>query len=158
MDQVSKLRNSAILAGLAAVALAAVAWRRLPAVHPAPARTLLNWKHSGAPASPVATASFAFGDLGALDNDTPETSAIPSPVPATTPAIDAERVKLERQPERCCHRPQSASRSSHPARSSATPISSRAENFHWASPSAQSSDVFFAELRRRPSLQARPQP
>jgi mono/diheme cytochrome c family protein len=79
-----------IVAG--AGSLVAAAYWQLTTIDPAPSRSLENWRvtHANNAAGDdvnAGAALFAFGDFGALDLDTLETSAVPWPVLATALAL-----------------------------------------------------------------------
>lgn len=73
----------ALVLGLAA---AIAAWQ-LTSTRPAPSRALVAWIDANPGRAPSGAALFAFGDLGALDLDTLETSAVPWAVLAAAMAI-----------------------------------------------------------------------
>ena len=74
-----------VLAALAAVA--GLAWHDLSTVRPARSSRLLAWEGGAALAQERGAALFSYGDFGAIDLDTLETSALPWPVLAASLAL-----------------------------------------------------------------------
>ena len=72
---------------VALAVLAGMAWRDLSAVQPARSTRLLAWEAGSAPAQEHGAALFSYGDFGAIDLDTLETSALPWPVLAASLAL-----------------------------------------------------------------------
>ena len=67
--------------------LAGLAWHDLSTVRPARSARLLAWEAGRAPAQERGAALFSYGDFGAIDLDTLETSALPWPVLAASLAL-----------------------------------------------------------------------
>jgi mono/diheme cytochrome c family protein len=74
-------------AALAVAILAAWAWHDLSASRPAKSSRLAAWETGTAPAQERGAALFSYGDFGAVDLDTLETSALPWPVLAASLAL-----------------------------------------------------------------------
>jgi mono/diheme cytochrome c family protein len=67
--------------------LAGLAWHDLLSVRPARSSRLLAWEAGAASAQERGAALFSYGDFGAIDLDTLETSALPWPVLAASLAL-----------------------------------------------------------------------
>jgi len=76
-------------------ALAGAAWRDLSTVRPARSSRLLAWEAGAAPAQERGAALFSYGDFGAIDLDTLETSALPWPVLAASLALHEAQGRTE---------------------------------------------------------------
>jgi hypothetical protein len=70
--------GGALLVAVAVVA--GWAWHDLSSLQPARSTRLLAWEAGRAPAQERGAALFSYGDFGAIDLDTLETSALPWPV------------------------------------------------------------------------------
>jgi cytochrome c1 len=87
--------RAAFASALILCAAAATAAWQLTSTQPAPSRALAAWMDANPGRAPSGAALFAFGDLGALDLDTLETSAMPWAVLAAAMAItEAGRADL----------------------------------------------------------------
>jgi len=73
--------------GLAAAAVAAMAWYELSHSRPAKSFRLAAWEQTHAPAAERGAALFSYGDFGALDLDVLSTSAVPWPLLAASLAL-----------------------------------------------------------------------
>src|SRR5215470_5483379 len=74
------------VAGVAGLSLAAGYWQ-LTRVRPALSQAYSAWAETAEAGAPRGAALFAFGDFGALDLDTLETSALPWPILAAALAL-----------------------------------------------------------------------
>src|SRR5882672_4642771 len=81
--------------GLLIAIAAATAWYELSAVQPAKSIRLSAWEQSASPAGEKGEALFSYGDFGAIDLDTLETSALPWPLLATALALGETRGRAE---------------------------------------------------------------
>jgi Cytochrome C oxidase, cbb3-type, subunit III len=93
-NRIGAWRAAFALALVLCSAAAIAAWQ-LTSTRPAPSRTLAGWIDANPGRAPSGTALFAFGDLGAVDLDTLETSAVPWAVLAAAMAMkEAGRADL----------------------------------------------------------------
>jgi mono/diheme cytochrome c family protein len=85
---------AAVIAAIAAIA-AGTAWYELSAVQPAKSIRLAAWEQAGSPPEERGGAYFSYGDFGAVDLDTLETSALPWPLLAASLALEETRGRAE---------------------------------------------------------------
>jgi mono/diheme cytochrome c family protein len=81
--------------GLIAAIAAGTAWYELSAVQPAKSIRLSAWEQAASPPEERGEALFSYGDFGAIDLDTLETSALPWPLLAAALAIGETRGRAE---------------------------------------------------------------
>ena len=81
--------------GLLIAIAAAAAWYELSTVQPAKSIRLSAWEQTVSPAAEKGEALFSYGDFGAIDLDTLETSALPWPLLAAALALGETRGRAE---------------------------------------------------------------
>jgi hypothetical protein len=87
-------KKLAAVIGLIAAIAAGTAWYELSAVQPAKSIRLAAWEQAGS-SEERGGAYFSYGDFGAIDLDTLETSALPWPLLAASLALEETRGRAE---------------------------------------------------------------